>query len=233
MRRMTGAPPAIVSDRLRTFCQLGVLQNVLVGPNSARSEYRLTDKGRAFPPHLMVMLGWGDKWFRAPEGPARILIAPGGIRYPRPCRRGTDVQSAVKLFELGSGFEDPLLAKRRLADFTAPIGPYTYVEVLAPTAEDHPVARWLEKVGGASGWVLSTQVPSLAGIRERAAGHGIRIAVTSRAYGRLEWHRGGPRLSVSMRRPQLVAARRSASRAGPSGSCRRRAGTALSQSTYT
>lgn len=93
------------------------------------------------------------------------------------------VQTAVKLFELGSGFEDPLLARRRLADFTAPIGPDTYVEVLAPTAEDHPVARWLKKVGGASGWVLSTQVPSLAGIRERAAGHGIRIAVTSHAYG--------------------------------------------------
>jgi DNA-binding HxlR family transcriptional regulator len=71
--RVTGAPPAIVSDRLRTFCQLGVLETVPVGSNPARSEYRLTDKGRAFFPHLMVMLGWGDTWFRAPEGPALIL----------------------------------------------------------------------------------------------------------------------------------------------------------------
>jgi hypothetical protein len=93
------------------------------------------------------------------------------------------VQTAIKLFELGSGFEDPLLAKRRLADFSAPIGPYTYVEVLAPTAEDHSVARWLKKVGGASGWVLSTQVPSLAGIRERVADRGVRIAIESHAYG--------------------------------------------------
>ena len=40
-----------------------------------------------------------------------------------------------------------------LADFTAPVGPDTYLEVLAPTTPDHPVARWLDKVGGSSGWV--------------------------------------------------------------------------------
>jgi hypothetical protein len=37
----------------------------------------------------------------------------------------------------------------------------TYVEVLAPATPGHPVARWLDKVGGSSGWVLSTQVPRL------------------------------------------------------------------------
>jgi hypothetical protein len=30
-------------------------------------------KGRAFFPHVMVMLDWGDKWFRASEGPATML----------------------------------------------------------------------------------------------------------------------------------------------------------------
>ena len=64
---MTGAPPAIVADRLRTFCQLGVLS---AGAGAGRAEYRLTDKGRAFFPHIMVMLSWGDRWFRAAEGPA-------------------------------------------------------------------------------------------------------------------------------------------------------------------
>jgi hypothetical protein len=93
------------------------------------------------------------------------------------------VQTAIKLFELGSSFDDPLLEVRQLADFTAPIGPYTYVEVLAPTTEDHSVARWLRKVGDASGWVLSTQVPSLAGVRERAAEHNVRVAVETHALG--------------------------------------------------
>jgi DNA-binding HxlR family transcriptional regulator len=73
MLQMMGAPPTIVSDRLRTFCQMGVLKTVAVKANSGRVEYRLTDKGRAFFPHVMIMLDWGDRWFRAAEGPATLL----------------------------------------------------------------------------------------------------------------------------------------------------------------
>src|ERR1700730_4010887 len=70
---MMGAPPTIVSDRLRTFCQMGVLETVVAKAGSGRVEYRLTDKGRAFFPHVIVMLDWGDRSFRAPEGPATLL----------------------------------------------------------------------------------------------------------------------------------------------------------------
>jgi hypothetical protein len=94
-----------------------------------------------------------------------------------------DVRTATELLALGPGFDDPLLAAMHLADFTAPIGPDTYVEVLAPTTADHSVARWLGRVGGASGWVLSTQVPSLDGVKERAAEHNVRIAVETQAMG--------------------------------------------------
>jgi DNA-binding HxlR family transcriptional regulator len=72
MLEMMGAPPTIVSDRLRKFCQMGVLETVPAKAGSGRAEYRLTDKGRAFFPHVMVMLEWGDRWFRAPEGPASL-----------------------------------------------------------------------------------------------------------------------------------------------------------------
>jgi hypothetical protein len=94
------------------------------------------------------------------------------------------VRTATDLLALGPGFGDPLLAAMGLADFTAPVGPDTYVEVLAPTTPDHSVARWLRRVGGASGWVLSTQVPSLDGVKERAAAHGVRVAVETQAMGR-------------------------------------------------
>jgi hypothetical protein len=53
----------------------------------------------------------------------------------------------AELLALGAGFGDPLLAELGLADFTAPVGPGTYVEVLAPVTPGHPVARWLGKVG--------------------------------------------------------------------------------------
>ena len=78
------------------------------------------------------------------------------------------MRTATELLALGPGFGDPLLAELGLADFTAPVGPDTYLEVLAPTTPDHPVARWLGKVGGSSGWVLSTQVPSLDGVNVHA-----------------------------------------------------------------
>jgi hypothetical protein len=93
------------------------------------------------------------------------------------------VRTATDLLALGPGFGDPLLAAMGLADFTAPVGPDTYVEVLAPATPDHSVARWLRRVGGASGWVLSTQVPSLDGVRERAEAHGVRVAVETEAMG--------------------------------------------------
>jgi len=91
------------------------------------------------------------------------------------------VRTATELLALGPGFGDPLLAAVHLADFTAPVGPDTYVEVLAPTTPDHSVARWLGRVGGSSGWVLSTQVPSLDGVKERAAECGVRVAVETQA----------------------------------------------------
>jgi hypothetical protein len=94
------------------------------------------------------------------------------------------VRAATELLELGPGFGDPMLETWHLVDFTAPIGPDTYLEILAPTTPDHSIARWLGRVGGASGWVLATQVPSLDGVAERAARHGVRIAVQTQAMGR-------------------------------------------------
>ncbi|WP_426563844.1 winged helix-turn-helix transcriptional regulator [Angustibacter sp. McL0619] len=66
----TGAPPTIVADRLRTFCEIGVLDRQ---PNPDRPDwavYHLTDKGRAFFPVIAALFEWGQRWFQAPEGPA-------------------------------------------------------------------------------------------------------------------------------------------------------------------
>jgi DNA-binding HxlR family transcriptional regulator len=63
-----GAPPMMITDRLRRFCDLGVL---VAGPGAERADwpdYRLTVKGKAFFPVLVCALEWGHRWFRAPEG---------------------------------------------------------------------------------------------------------------------------------------------------------------------
>jgi len=116
------------------------------------------------------------------------------------------VRAATELLELGPGFGDPLLADWHLADFTAPIGPDTYLEILAPTTPGHSIARWLGRMGGASGWVLSAQVPSLDGVTERAAERGVRIAVQTRAMGHdiIQLHPldAGVRAAPAAKRPQ-------------------------------
>ncbi len=65
-----GAPPTIVAERLRTFCNIGVLEQ---HPNPRRPDwtvYHLTNKGRGFFPVMASVLEWGQRWFHAPDGPA-------------------------------------------------------------------------------------------------------------------------------------------------------------------
>lgn len=72
-----GAPPATVAARLRTFCELGVFAQQPSPERSDRHRYRLTKKGRAFFPVAMTALAWGQRWFRAPEGPALVFTHRG------------------------------------------------------------------------------------------------------------------------------------------------------------
>jgi hypothetical protein len=99
----------------------------------------------------------------------------------------TDIEAdgaeARRLFGLGPGFADPVLKEIGLLDDTMAVGERRYLELVAPDRDDHPVARWLAKVGGSAGYVLSTQVPSLAGVRERCAELGIRIVADTSVDG--------------------------------------------------
>ena len=114
---MMGAPPTIVSDRLHRFGQMGVLESV-AGPGSGRPEYRLTDKGRAFFPHIMVALDWGDRWFRAPEGPAMLLTHTGCGGPFRPVLRCSVCDRELHGSQIQVGGDPPLAtsapAERRL-----------------------------------------------------------------------------------------------------------------------
>lgn len=65
-----GAPPTLIADRLRVFQAIGVLQPVDNLGRSDWMQYRLTAKGRAFFPVVLLTLQWADRWYHAPEGPA-------------------------------------------------------------------------------------------------------------------------------------------------------------------
>jgi DNA-binding HxlR family transcriptional regulator len=67
------APPAVVSDRLRALVELGILGRVTSPAPALQGTYRLTDKGRAFFPVVLLTIEWAQRWFRAPEGPALVF----------------------------------------------------------------------------------------------------------------------------------------------------------------
>lgn len=62
-----GAPPSLLTERLQTFCEIGVLQSDPAGC------YQLSDKGRAFFPILLMAMQWAQRWFHAPDGPAVVV----------------------------------------------------------------------------------------------------------------------------------------------------------------
>lgn len=57
-----GVAPSVLSDRLRRFCRLGVLET-RIPAHGGRAEYRLTDKGLAFFPVLACLVDWAQRWY--------------------------------------------------------------------------------------------------------------------------------------------------------------------------
>lgn len=59
----TGAPPSVLTERLRTLVELGVLQTSPYREPGARErlEYRLTEAGRDLQPVLLALKDWGDR----------------------------------------------------------------------------------------------------------------------------------------------------------------------------
>lgn len=69
----TGASPAIVTDRLKSLADTGVLRAKPYQHNPVRNEYFLTKKGFDYYFVIMMLMLWGDKYYGAEEGPPVIL----------------------------------------------------------------------------------------------------------------------------------------------------------------
>lgn len=71
IRQYTGAPRAILTTRLTTLVDAGVLsRHEYRDPGSrTRHEYRLTPAGRELQPVLTALMQWGDKHLVAPGPP--------------------------------------------------------------------------------------------------------------------------------------------------------------------
>jgi DNA-binding HxlR family transcriptional regulator len=85
-QRHLGIARNVLTARLNTLVEHGVLEKVLAEGSERRSEYRLTEKGEALYPVLVALLQWGDEWC-GHKAPMRLVehetgkpVEPVGLR---------------------------------------------------------------------------------------------------------------------------------------------------------
>ncbi|GAA4570863.1 helix-turn-helix domain-containing protein [Micromonospora coerulea] len=96
MRVRTGIPRQVLTNRLATLVEQGVLRREPYRePGSrVRHEYRLTEKGLDLWPVLVAVLGWGDRYLADPEGsPLRMTHRDCGaeVHVELRCAEGHEV----------------------------------------------------------------------------------------------------------------------------------------------
>jgi DNA-binding HxlR family transcriptional regulator len=73
-QRNLGAPRAVLTDRLGTLVEQGVLRRVpyQAAGERQRHEYRLTQKGVDLYPALVALMEWGDRYLGDGDGPLEL-----------------------------------------------------------------------------------------------------------------------------------------------------------------
>jgi DNA-binding HxlR family transcriptional regulator len=65
----------ILTDRLTTLVENGIMERRRYQERPERYEYRLTDKGRDLFPVVMALMHWGDKWLSSADvGGSPVII---------------------------------------------------------------------------------------------------------------------------------------------------------------
>ena len=79
IRRHAGIPRQVLTNRLATLVEEGLLRRVPYRAERARTrhEYRLTDKGLELQPILLAISHWGDRHLGDPEGPPTTFVHRG------------------------------------------------------------------------------------------------------------------------------------------------------------
>jgi DNA-binding HxlR family transcriptional regulator len=74
IRRNTGIASNILSDRLDTLVEHGVLERRRYADRPESFEYRATEMGLELQPVLGTLMAWGDRHMARPEGPPRVFV---------------------------------------------------------------------------------------------------------------------------------------------------------------
>lgn len=84
IRRHSGTPRQVLSNRLASLVDHGILHRVPYQAEGSRTrhEYRLTDKGLELQPILLAISHWGDRHLADPGGPPTVFVHRDGCEEP-------------------------------------------------------------------------------------------------------------------------------------------------------
>lgn len=72
-QKSLGIAPNILTRRLNTLVETGMLEREQYSEHPPRYEYRLTEAGRDFRTVVLAMVAWGNRHF-AQEGPSMLIV---------------------------------------------------------------------------------------------------------------------------------------------------------------
>jgi DNA-binding HxlR family transcriptional regulator len=84
LQRDLGVATNILTDRLNTLVEHGLLTREPYQRRPLRYRYELTGKGADLLPVLLALMRWGDKWATDPAGPPVTLVHHGCDRPTEP-----------------------------------------------------------------------------------------------------------------------------------------------------
>jgi DNA-binding HxlR family transcriptional regulator len=97
-QRVLGAPRAVLTDRLATLVEEGILRRVPYQDEGERQrhEYRLTQKGIDLYPTLVALMQWGDRYLSDGDVPVELEHKDCGasVRLALVCDAGHEVSGA-------------------------------------------------------------------------------------------------------------------------------------------
>lgn len=74
LQKQLGISTSVLSSRLKTMTEAGVLQKVVSKADGRSFEYRLTASGHDLYPVLVALMQWGEKWRPSAKGQRLMLI---------------------------------------------------------------------------------------------------------------------------------------------------------------
>ncbi len=72
-QKSLGIAPNMLTRRLKSLVEAGLLERHRYSARPPRDEYRLTERGRDFRTVLVALLAWGNRHF-APEGASVLIV---------------------------------------------------------------------------------------------------------------------------------------------------------------